>query len=131
MGQSSLGSILKLRIRWQLMFYDAVIYFAVIVFIVSAYGQEASTLSESLVAILMTLLCLLVCRTVGGVYSMIIRYGGVHVYMRLFATDLVALLCYYPVKYGLQLEHMTSQRWLIIILLTRIRHAFLFSSRLR
>ena len=117
MGLGSLFNISKMKIRWQLMFYDAVIYFAVIVFIVSAYGQEASTASESLVAILMTLLCLLVCRTVGGVYSMIIRYGGVHVYMRLFATDLVALLGYFPVKYGLQLEEMTSQRWLIIILL--------------
>ena len=117
MGLGSLFNISKMKIRWQLMFYDAVIYVAVIVFIVSAYGQEAHSLGDSLLAVLMTLLCLLVCRTVGGVYSMIIRYGGVHVYMRLFATDLVALLFYYPVKYGLQLEHMTSQRWLIIILL--------------
>ena len=117
MGLGSLFNISKMKIRWQLMFYDAVIYVAVIVFIVSAYGQEAHSLGDSLLAVLMTLLCLLVCRTVGGVYSIIIRYGGVHVYMRLFATDLVALLFYYPVKYGLQLEHMTSQRWLIIILL--------------
>ncbi|MGM9562204.1 MAG: polysaccharide biosynthesis protein, partial [Phascolarctobacterium sp.] len=51
------------------------------------------------------------------VYSMIIRYGGVHVYMRLFATDLIAILFYFPLKFGLGLQHMTSQRWLIIILL--------------
>ena len=109
MGLGSFGNFAKMKIRWQLIFYDAVIYVAVIVFIVSAYGQEASTIRDSLLAVSMTLLCLLVCRTVGGVYSMIIRYGGVHVYMRLFATDLVALLGYFPVKYGLQLEHVGAK----------------------
>ena len=99
------------------MFYDVVIYAIVITFIVTTYGLAGSSLQEFTVGATAALLCLLVCRTVGKVYSMIIRYGGVHVYMRLFATDLVALLFYYPVKYGLQLEHMTSQRWLIIILL--------------
>ena len=117
MGQSSLGSILKLRIRWQLMFYDVLLFLVVVAFIFTTYGMAGATTQEFVVSIVAALLSLLLCRTMGRVYSMIIRYGGVHVYMRLFATDLVALLCYYPVKYGLQLEHMTSQRWLIIILL--------------
>lgn len=117
MGQSSLGSILKLRIRWQLMFYDVLLFLVVVAFVFTTYGMAGATTQEFVVSIVAALLSLLLCRTVGRVYSMIIRYGGVHVYMRLFATDLVALLCYYPVKYGLQLEHMTSQRWLIIILL--------------
>lgn len=117
MGQSSLGSILKLRIRWQLMFYDVLLFLVVVAFIFTTYGMAGATTQEFVVSIVAALFSLLLCRTVGKVYSMIIRYGGVHVYMRLFATDLVALLCYYPVKYGLQLEHMTSQRWLIIILL--------------
>lgn len=69
MGLGSLFNISKMKIRWQLMFYDAVIYFAVIVFIVSAYGQEASSTSDSLIAVLATLACLLLCRTVGGVYD--------------------------------------------------------------
>ena len=113
-----MGSFLgKLRIRWQLMFYDVVIYLLVIAFIFTTYGMAGSSTEEFLISVLAALLSLLLCRTVGKVYSMIIRYGGVHVYMRLFATDLIALLFYYPVKYGLQLEHMTSQRWLIIILL--------------
>ena len=117
MGQSSLGSILKLRIRWQLMFYDVLLFLVVIAFIFTTYGMAGATTQEFVVSLVAALVSLLLCRIVGRVYSMIIRYGGVHVYMRLFATDLVALLCYYPVKYGLQLEHMTSQRWLIIILL--------------
>ena len=117
MGQSSLGSILKLRIRWQLMFYDVLLFLLVIAFIFTTYGMAGATTQEFVVSLGVALVSLLLCRIVGRVYSMIIRYGGVHVYMRLFATDLVALLFYYPVKYGLQLEHMTSQRWLIIILL--------------
>ncbi|MGM9582998.1 MAG: nucleoside-diphosphate sugar epimerase/dehydratase, partial [Phascolarctobacterium sp.] len=107
----------KFNIRWQLMFYDVVIYAIVITFIVTTYGLAGSSLQEFSIGVIGALLCLLVCRTVGKVYSMIIRYGGVHVYMRLFATDLIALCFYFPMKYGLNLEHMTSQRWLIIILL--------------
>ncbi len=107
----------KFKIRWQLMFYDVVIYAIVITFIMTTYGLAGSSLQEFTVGAVAALLCLLLCRTVGKVYSMIIRYGGVHVYMRLFATDLIALCFYWPLKYGLGLEHMTSQRWLIIMLL--------------
>ena len=107
----------KLRIRWQLMFYDVVIYAIVLTFILTTYGLAGSTKEEFLLGAGGALLALLLCRTVGKVYSMIIRYGGVHVYMRLFATDLIALFFYFPLKYGLHLEHLTSQRWLIIIML--------------
>ena len=113
-----MGSFLgKIKIRWQLMFYDVLLFLVVVAFIFTTYGMAGATTQEFVVSIVAALLSLLLCRAVGKVYSMIIRYGGVHVYMRLFATDLVALLFYYPVKYGLQLDHMTSQRWLIIILL--------------
>lgn len=99
------------------MFYDVIIYLCVIAFIVTTYGLQGSTTNEFFAGLISSLACLLLCRTLGKVYSMIIRYGGVHVYIRLFATDFAALLFYFPVKYGLCLEHMTSQRWLIIILL--------------
>ena len=113
-----MGSFLgKMKIRWQLMFYDVFLFLVVVAFIFTTYGMAGATTQEFVVSIVAALLSLLLCRIVGRVYSMIIRYGGVHVYMRLFATDLVALLFYYPVKYGLHLDHMTSQRWLIIILL--------------
>lgn len=104
-------------IRWQLMFYDVVIYITVIAFIITAYGLSGSSFEEFIIGVAVALLCLLCCRVLGKVYSMIIRYGGVHVYMRLFATDLTALLFYFPIKYGLNIEHLTSQRWLIVILL--------------
>ena len=107
----------KLRIRWQLMFYDIVIYLFVVAFMLSTYGTRIKTLSELLVTIVATLLCLLFCRVVGKVYSMIIRYGGVHVYMRLFATDITALLFYFPLKYLCGLHNLESQNWLLIIML--------------
>ena len=107
----------KFNIRWQLMLYDALIYFAVVGFVVSLYGWEGASLRESVIVIAASLLCLLCSRTAGHVYQMIIRYGGVHVYMRLFATDFVALLLYFPVKWCFPALHLTSQRWLIIIML--------------
>ena len=107
----------KLRIRWQLMFYDIVIYLCVVAFMISLYGTRMKSASELLITIAATLFCLLLCRVVGKVYSMIIRYGGVHVYMRLFATDSVALLFYFPLKYLCGLHNLESQNWLLIILL--------------
>lgn len=107
----------KFNIRWQLMLYDALIYFAVVGFVVSLYGWEGASPRESVIVIAASLLCLLYSRTAGHVYQMIIRYGGVHVYMRLFATDFVALLLYFPVKWCFPALHLTSQRWLIIIML--------------
>ena len=106
----------KFKIRWQLMFYDIIVYLVVIGFIYTTYGLAGSTFREFACFSGLSLLCILFCRTIGRVYSMIIRYGGVHVYMRLFATDLIAILFYFPLKFGLGLQHMTSQRWLIIIL---------------
>ena len=107
----------KLRIRWQLMFYDIVIYLCVVAFMISLYGTRMKSASELLITIAATLFCLLLCRVVGKVYSMIIRYGGVHVYMRLFATDSVALLFYFPLKYLCGLHNLESQNWLLIIML--------------
>lgn len=107
----------KLKIRWQLMFYDIVIYLYVVAFMISLYGTRMKSTSELLITIAATLFCLLLCRVVGKVYSMIIRYGGVHVYMRLFATDITALLFYFPLKYLCGLHNLESQNWLLIIML--------------
>lgn len=107
----------KFNIRWQLMFYDVVIYFIVLAFIVMTYGLAGSSWKEFIFGSVVTLIIILFCRILGKVYSMIIRYGGVHVYMRLFVTDFFALFFYFPIKYGLNFEHITSQRWLIILLL--------------
>lgn len=107
----------KLKIRWQLMFYDIVIYLCVVAFMISLYGTRMKSTSELLMTIAATLFCLLLCRVVGKVYSMIIRYGGVHVYMRLFATDITALLFYFPLKYLCGLHNLESQNWLLIIML--------------
>lgn len=99
------------------MFYDILIYFIVVTFMVNTYGMKAKLFSEYLLTVICTLSCLLLCRIVGKVYSMVIRFGGVHVYMRLFATDLCALMFYFPLKYGLGFNNIQSQTWLIIIML--------------
>lgn len=91
----------KLKIRWLLMAYDIAIFLLVVAFMGSAYGVHAEDVVEFWETVLATLACLLFCRIMGNVYHMVIRYGGVGVYMRLFATDLTALLFYFPLKYVL------------------------------
>lgn len=107
----------KLKIRWLLMAYDIAIFLLVVFFMVSAYGIHSEDITEFVETVIATLACLLFCRIMGNVYHMVIRYGGVGVYMRLFATDLTALLFYFPLKYVFGLQNMESKTWLIVIML--------------
>ncbi len=115
MSVSEVGK--KLKIRWLLMAYDIAVFLLVVAFMVSAYGVHAEDVVEFWETVFATLLCLLFCRVMGNVYQMVIRYGGVGVYMRLFATDLTALLFYFPLKYVCGLRNIESKTWLIVILL--------------
>lgn len=107
----------KLKIRWLLMAYDIAIFLLVVFFMVSAYGIHPEDITEFVETVIATLACLLFCRIMGNVYHMVIRYGGVGVYMRLFATDLTALLFYFPLKYVFGLRNVESKTWLIVIML--------------
>lgn len=107
----------KLKIRWLLMAYDIAIFLLVVAFMVSAYGVHAEDVVEFWEIVFATLACLLFCRIMGNAYHMVIRYGGVGVYMRIFATDLIALLFYFPLKYVFGLRNMESKTWLLIIML--------------
>ena len=99
------------------MAYDIAIFLLVVFFMVSAYGIHSEDITEFVETVIATLACLLFCRIMGNVYHMVIRYGGVGVYMRLFATDLTALLFYFPLKYVFGLRNMESKIWLIVIML--------------
>ena len=107
----------KLKIRWLLLAYDIAIFLLVVFFMVSAYGVHSEDITEFVQTVIGTLACLLFCRIMGNVYHMVIRYDGVDVYMRLFATDLTALLFYFPLKYGCGLRNIESKTWLIVIML--------------
>lgn len=107
----------KLKIRWMLMAYDIAIFLLVVFFMVSAYGIYSEDITEFVETVIATLACLLFCRIMGNAYHMVIRYGGVGVYMRIFATDLIALLFYFPLKYVFGLRNMESKTWLLIIML--------------
>ena len=115
MSVSEVGK--KIKIRWLLMAYDIAVFLLVVAFMVSAYGVHAEDVVEFWETVFATLLCLLFCRVMGNVYHMVIRYGGVGVYMRLFATDLMALLFYFQLKYVCGLRNIESKTWLIVILL--------------
>ena len=107
----------KLKIRWLLLAYDIAIFLLVVFFMVSAYGVHSEDITEFVQTVIGTLACLLFCRIMGNVYHMVIRYGGVGVYMRIFATDLAALLFYFPLKYVCGLRNIESETWLIVIML--------------
>ena len=56
------------------MFYDVLLFLVVVAFIFTTYGMAGATTQEFVVSLVAALVSLLLCRTVGKVYSMIIRY---------------------------------------------------------
>jgi len=107
----------KFNIRWQLVFYDVMMFIAIYAFIYYIYGPVGGRKGvDGYIYAGIALGSALVFRFLGDVYQMIIRYGGVEVYLRIIVTDAMAILCYFPIKFGLGVQ-LNSQRWLILMLL--------------
>ena len=74
--------MLKNKVRWLLVFYDAIVYLLVSLLLRS--------FKDSLVLTIGGLLILVVVRILIGVYSTIWRYAGPSEYIRLLLTDALA-----------------------------------------
>lgn len=84
----------KLHIRWALVGYDILVFLFVFCYMMAMYGNRtvAEDMLGHLVPYTLSLACVLVSRICFGVYGMILRYGGVQCYLRLFVSDLIAIL---------------------------------------
>ena len=94
-------------IRWMLVFYDIIIFAAVVLFALVLYfsnnfGNMANLTGEVWLQILYHFLIgntiLVISRFFFRVYGQIWRYGGVQSYIRLMFADGCALLLYYLVQ---------------------------------
>ena len=87
--------LISFKIRWMLVFYDALIYAAVIVFALLLYrGHQLDTLQVLWHFLLGCGLCL-VSRFFWRVYGQIWRYGGVQSYVRLMIADTFSAIIYF------------------------------------
>ena len=137
MGSSN-NSEKKYIVRWQLVGYDLLMFIGVCAFVGYIYGPmtRASYLMSSFYTVL-AFVSVLIFRFWLKCYQIIIRYGGVGVYLRLILADCLGIMCYVPLKFALHLP-LNSQRWLLILLLNLLgtltmrlvyRYAFRYGTR--
>lgn len=74
------------RVRWQLVFYDLVIFLLVEFFLLIYTGPLLTAWGTGWQCLL-TMACIFGARLLGGVYGLIWRYGGIQCYMSLMLLD--------------------------------------------
>lgn len=104
-------------VRWKLIEYDLLMFITVCAFVGYIYGPiTGNSFMMSCLYSGLAFACVVAFRLWMKCYQMVIRYGGVHVYLRLIIADCMGVLCYVPLKFILQMS-INSQRWLLILLL--------------
>ncbi len=106
----------KINIRWQLVFYDIII-FLISEFILFVIYRDSSGISVPgiLIQALLSFLCLFTVRILGRVYQQIWRYGGIQCYLRLLLVDGGAFILNWILETVLPIEHVSFPRLLCII----------------
>ena len=103
----------KLKMGWQLLAYDAVVFSAVEILLLLMYrGSEVITTQGRVIQVLLTAVCLFTCRIIGRIYRQIWRYGGIQCYIRLLMTDGAAFLLNFLLEMLLPVEEITFARLL-------------------
>ena len=104
-----------IKIRWQLVAYDAVVLLAVETLLLLLYrGDEVLSSAGKAAQVALTCGCVFAARLIGGVYRQIWRYGGIQGYIRLLATDAAAFVANLTLELLLPMEPVTFARLLAI-----------------
>ena len=80
----------KVNIRWTLILYDLIVFAVIDWLIYIVYDPVSMEVFKR--HTMLSLMCIIICRLVGSIYSQIWRYGGIQCYMRLLVTDGAAFI---------------------------------------
>ena len=86
----------KINIRWKLILYDLVVFAVVDWLIYIVYDPVGMDVFRR--HTILSLMCIILCRLIGSIYSQIWRYGGIQCYMRLLITDGAAFVIDFAVN---------------------------------
>lgn len=101
----------RLNIRWALVAYDAVIFCLTYLYIFIVYRDlNVTDECNNLILAGIYLIALFIARVYTDIYRMIIRYGGVQCYLRLFVSDILGLAGFYALNLLLPLPTMSLRR---------------------
>ncbi len=105
----------RYNIRWQLVFYDAIILAFVNFVLLFLYkSDEGLSAAGAAVQGLISLGCVITARFFGRVYQQIWRYGGIQGYIRLIFVDAAAFLVNLALERVLPIEHISFARLLAV-----------------
>ncbi len=101
----------RANIRWLMVFYDWIVLLAVELLLVYFYqGTEALTLTETLIQVGISALCIFSARLFTGAYLQIWRYGGIQCYIRLMTADCVGFILNLLLEKVLPITHISFAR---------------------
>ena len=95
MGNNKEGIKTK-KIKWLLLVYDALVLIIAYAFVFGLLrGLEGLSLECLVFNFTTYLICIFASRFLGKVYSQILRYGGIQVYVRLIFFDSIGFVAYF------------------------------------
>ncbi len=105
----------KFTIRWQLVFYDIII-FGLVEFLLLYLYKSVDTLSTVGIInqVLISFICIFSVRIIGRVYQQIWRYGGIQSYIKLLLVDFAAFIVNLIAERLFAIEAITFARLLAI-----------------
>ena len=94
----------KRNIRWPIVAYDVLIFFAVNLILLFLYMNNGSLpTSALLMQIAVSFVCIYFARFAGGIYQQIWRYGGIQCYIKMILVDGIAFLLTLIIEVALSL----------------------------
>ncbi len=98
----------KFNVRWQLVLYDIIIFFAVGILLTVAYkSNENISVGGIIVQYLLSFICIFCARFIGRIYQQIWRYGGIQCYIRMLFVDGCAFVVNAMLERVLPIEHIS------------------------
>ncbi len=126
----------RFAVRWQLVLYDIISFFAVEFFLIFLYSNNRLSEKGALIQIALTFVCVFFARFIGRIYQQIWRYGGIQCYIRLMLVDGFAFLVNLLLEEILPIEHIAFSHLLsicslhlLITLAMRMAYRYAFKCR--
>ena len=89
----------KFNIRWQLVFYDIILFAIINLFLLFlSEGFENLSSLEVFIHSAVAFVCIIAVRFIGNIYQQIWRYGGIQCYIRLLMADAVGFIIAYVIS---------------------------------
>lgn len=89
----------RTKVKWLLIFYDVVVIALAYLLVFGLLRGADGLTDECLLFNFATfIVCIFVSRFIGKVYSQILRYGGIQVYIRLMGLDTIGFLFYFIIS---------------------------------